>query len=818
MLARYKTEMTSSSTTLLLTAVFVLVVSNATLQQDKGCTLAPTYGWVEEKCKGGYAIRCNRLGLKDIPTQFPRYANSSRPCLLDLSENTISHIKNHSFINISEIKFLFLFDNKISRIDADAFVNLTNLLFLNLTGNRLRNPDSFGEGVFDPLVNLNLTFVSLKNNSLEPGEYLINLLSPLKYIEFLDMSYNENLTFEGMKYVLKGLANVTVNAINLKHIHEYFEMGTKLKLEDIKPMRNIRNVTRIFLDLNKIEVLEEGIFDLLSSYSTLEEIGIGGNRLTYGKYMEHLYKMKHVKKLYLSRQHSNVDPFYRQHFEERGFFEPEVPSFQQANIQQRGRYMKFQNGNDQLQAITACRKCKKQCPQDTICICIPPKLEKVEWKKSYIELQVHKVKVCEPSNLKILDVSFNLITEWNGPVKGLEHLENLNLAENYCQKLGPFFFYPFHGLRSLNLSYNFLGPMFSNFTEKGVHYFRNLTRLDYLDLTENRITLLPANTFENLKSLKYLNLSRNMMSEWKNNLRANCLRKLDLTGNKLEYLPPSLRNYLDKTENLPSTETCNTTEPVTVLLSGNPLRCNCDNRPFLRWLATSRVIADFHDNIECHLKDGKPLKLTNRLVVSDLVKRLDKECFPYVSIIVSTCMFVVGIAVCVLIYRSRWKLRYWYYKKRHRHRNVGYERLFDRDAFISYASSESRFIKRFLVPAVEEQHGVKVWVADRDSIPGVSIAENLANAIGSSKKTVLILSRRYFKEDWCGYEMNLARMETIETHRKLMIIVLFEDMAANEIPLEYQRLLKSEEFLEYPTDPQYNDTFWEALCSAILRE
>ena len=817
MLAGYPEEMKSSPTPLLLTAVFVLVVSNATLQQDKGCTLAPTYGWVEEKCKGGYAIRCKGLGLKDIPTQFPRYANSSRPCLLDLSVNNISHIKNYSFVNISEVKFLFLFDNKISRIDADAFVNLTNLLFLNLTGNRLRNPDSFGVGVFDPLVNLNLTFVSLRNNSLKPGEDLIKLLRPLKYMEFLDMSYNENLTFKGMRYVLEGLANATVNAINLKHIHESSEMGTKLKLEDIKPMRSIRNLTRLFLDLNKIEVVEEDVFDLLNSFSTLEEIGAGGNRLTYGKYTRSLYKMIYVKKLYLSMQHSNLDPFYKQHFEERKCVVPKTSPFQHSNTEQRNRYI-HQNRNGPLQAIIACTNCRNQCPLDTICLCIPPNLEEVYWRKSYIELKVGKVKVCDPSNLKILDVSFNFITEWTGPVKGLEHLEKLKLGDNYCKKLGPFFFDPFYGLHSLDVSRNFLGPVFSNLTAKRVHYFRNLTRLDYLDLTENRINLLPADLFENLKSLKYLNLSRNMMAEWKSNLRANCLRELDLTGNKLESLPPSLTNYLDNTANLPATKTCNTTEPLEVLLSGNPLRCNCDNRSFLRWLATSSVRADFHDNIECHLKDGKPLKLTDRLVVSDLVKRLDKECFPYVSIIVSTCMFVVGIALCVLTYRSRWKLRYWYYKKRHRHSNVGYERLFDRDAFISYASSESRFIKRFLVPAVEDHHGVKVWVDDRDSIPGVSIAENLAHAIGSSKKTVLILSRGYFKEDWCNYEMNLARMEAIETHRKLMIIVLFEDMAAKEIPLEYQRLLKSEEFLEYPTDPQYNGTFWEALCSAIRRE
>ena len=239
---------------------------------------------------------------------------------------------------------------------------------------------------------------------------------------------------------------------------------------------------------------------------------------------------------------------------------------------------------------------------------------------------------------------------------------------------------------------------------------------------------------------------------------------------------------------------------------------------FLSWQGTSNVQFDFHDDIECILEDGSAFKLRNRDAVSTLVKRLDTECFPYVSVIVSLRTFLVGVIFCVLIYRNRWKLRYWYYKKRHRHNNVGYDRLFERDAFISYASSEGRFIKQFLIPAVETNHSIKVWVADRDSMPGVSIAENLAHAIGSSRKTVLILSRRYFKESWCDYEMNLAGMEAIDTHRKLMIIVLFEDLAAKDIPLEYQRLLKSEEFLEYPNDSEYSETFWEALCSAIQRE
>ena len=130
-------------------------------------------------------------------------------------------------MHISEIKFLFLFDNTIGRIDSDAFVNLTNLLFINLTRNHLRNPESFGKNVFEPFANMNLTFVSLKHNSLIAGDDLIDLLRPLRNMEYFDISYNENLTFPGMRNVLKGLANSTVEKINFDHIYRFLEMGTK---------------------------------------------------------------------------------------------------------------------------------------------------------------------------------------------------------------------------------------------------------------------------------------------------------------------------------------------------------------------------------------------------------------------------------------------------------------------------------------------------------------------------------------------------------------------------------------------------------------
>lgn len=123
-----------------------------------------------------------------------------------------------------------------------------------------------------------------------------------------------------------------------------------------------------------------------------------------------------------------------------------------------------------------------------------------------------------------------------------------------------------------------------------------------------------------------------------------------------------------------------------------------------------------------------------------------------------------------------------------------------------------------MVPCLEDDHNLKVWVADRDAQAGASIAENLTHAIYSSKKSILLLSRRYFKEGWCNYEMNMARVESIESQRKLIIIVLYEDISAKDMPLDYLRLLKTVRSIEYPSHPQDLDTFWASLAEAIKEE
>ena len=818
-----------------------------------------------------------------------------------LFQNNLTWIDSNAFVGLNRMVYLNLSSNSLEYPKSFAkgvFKPLVRLENLNLKNNSINSYDglhdllsplktlegllitgcyncTFGKG-FEELTSLRKLSLAgvthldktLCNISTLVSETFVHLpqikelylqfcnieivepmaFTPLKGIRRLDISYNTALKFRGMQNVLRGLSNSPITVLDFSRIHELFERGTILRHRDMEPIKKLHNLILLYMELNKLEVIEEEVFDLISCKTS--SFSLAGNRLTYGKYVQKLSNMKSIVYLDLSRQHLNYDPFLQKH-EEQGagtirsvigasgiakHYNYEFDNNDENSMPSLNLLKTLENESNDINYDSTinssslkcykddigreddCIKCKRECPKNITCICPPKNLQTLIWRQSFLYVHILTLKICQPSSLRLLDLSFNLIETWIGPVYGLEHLQHLNLAQNVCQNISQNFFDNFNSLLTLNVSLNFLGPLLDPRKVNPGTSFKNLTKLQTLDLSDNHIHALPADIFQVLTSLQILDISRNMLTQWNCTLKTNCLTLIDISDNKLETLPESFRNYLDNLASLSPEKACNRSGPVTLYLAGNPIQCNCDNRPFLRWLSESAVHIKFYRSDECHLQDGRRLQLWNSQVIPDFVDHLDSVCFPYAFMCASIGIFFISIGLCVVVYRYRWKLRHMYYSNRRRHRHQGYDRLFERDAFISYPRTEGSFIKNKLVPALEDDHGLRVWVADRDSSAGVSIAENLTHAIYASRKTVLILSRRYFNESWCNYEMNMARIESVESKRKLMIIVRYEDIAAKDIPLDYLRLLKTVPSIEYPKHPQHLDTFWASLVATIQGE
>lgn len=827
----------------------------------------------------GYAMMCNNSGLHQVPKSYPLplEPNIKPPlCLLNLRRNTFHTLENGSFANITnlnstDVLWLYLDNCNITHIQPDAFVNLTRLLYLNLTANNLTWPDSFGKGLFKPLLSLenlnikenkittfnglgnemnclknikglyidlcsncmfgsgfanltNLVTLSLSGHSINacnattvPNNTFVgvpglkhlwlakcniksieaNAFGPLENLSLLDLSYNEELTFAGMNTALYGLKNSSnLKILKVNRIQSLYGHGKKLQVSHIENLKTLRGLETLHMDLNKIEVFEKGIF--YPNYQlprTLKNLTMCGNRLTYGKYCNYIHNSTNITFLDISRQHLNYDPLLNTHY---GPENVDITEYYPSEI---------------VDETVSRDNSNCSCDDDGV-ICVPPYLRIVRWRKSFIYYRFDEdITICGANNLIHLDLSFNLITRWNSSIKGLGNLTHLDLSENYCSEASPCFFDSFHSLLNLNISGNLLRKSFDPAanSERSARMFGQLKNLTKLDMSHNNIKRLSEKLFENVTNLQYLNISRNVLSDWKSSMEnIQCLKLLDLSENKLNDLPVDLTTYLDSLIN----HSCN----VTLILHSNPLECTCNTSLFLKWLSETKVHVKLTEADVCSV-NGMKMKLTSDEDLKNIMRILEKECYNNEWLIASACSvgaFVLSIVVCLMVYRNRWKLRYIYYSRHRRHIHKGFEHLFEQDAFISYAKSNSSFINNCMIPFLEGQHDLKLWIADRNSIPGTSLAENITHSIYSSRKSVLLIDAEYLKDAWCDYEMNMALMESIQAKRKLIILVLMENIPKENLPLHVLRVFDSECSVEYPRNSEEMDTFWAHLTDEII--
>lgn len=122
-----------------------------------------------------------------------------------------------------------------------------------------------------------------------------------------------------------------------------------------------------------------------------------------------------------------------------------------------------------------------------------------------------------------------------------------------------------------------------------------------------------------------------------------------------------------------------------------------------------------------------------------------------------------------------------------------------------------------------ENKGFKVRIHDRDFIPGVDIAENITIAIHNSRRIILIMTSDFLKSQWCMFELNMARMESLYSREGVncLLLILLEKSVVKEMPRSLLDIIESKSYLEYPDDNDDNDSlqslsvFWRNLEDAV---
>ncbi|XP_063428368.1 toll-like receptor 4 [Mytilus trossulus] len=410
------------------------------------------------------------------------------------------------------------------------------------------------------------------------------------------------------------------------------------------------------------------------------------------------------------------------------------------------------------------------------------------------------------SSLKNLRMTDNRLGESFPPSKLYPpppSLQELNLSSNKLEK----FALDLENIRNLSLQNNYLGRFLSTRSYK---MSKQSSRLEFIDLSMNGIENLTFVLFKGQPNLKYINLNDNKLQKVTFDVsQLKSLRYLDLSSNNFTTLDEKAMAMFDGLSKITH---------FTVNLQKNALRCTCNTLPFLKWIFKTKV--DLLLNEKCNLEDGTGFSF---YPINSLIQQVQNGCTSYTTLVIALSVglaVMLTVIVLALVYKYRWKLRYMFYLAKRKHYN--YKASIDNgeytyDAFISYCDDDRAFVLQDCIANLETEGNAKLCVHQRDFLPGQEITVNITNAIHDSRKTVCIITRKFFESYYCMFEFNMARMENIYSRdgRNIIFLVFLEQIQPKEMPLMMLELIEKQSYIEYPNDEEGNIVFWDKIQEAI---
>ncbi|XP_046565365.1 toll-like receptor 4 [Haliotis rubra] len=790
----------------------------------------------------------NQLTLEK--TTYPKgtFKDLEKLEILDISSNVLVTNSSYPDDSLGDLVSLqtLVVDGFENCTFGQGFARLKNLTTLNISGrkgycsiNRLLN-QSF---VHTPHLR-KLDISKCKISDIDVGSLL-----PLRNIDTLDMSENDNLGFKTFGDSMFGLVNSTLRVLRLNKITSSYAIGVQIRRTHVRFFAEI-HVKEIYLDCNRIENIEDTVFNVLPS---VEVVSLKNNHLRLGAYSFATDHLVSLRKLYINNPFTFYGPLPgiivtpgscvdREHDQNKVFSlypetNNEVSTVQRSQrrssvdgtdetVKRKNTFQRDYNGD--VNEVELSQSKSKQLSSDpngirrkqmkdeihysvTLKIPIAPNVIFVNASQRNIQGEIWNFSFW-PNKLQTLDLSSNILTKWVGPVYQTENLNFLDLSNNFCKFIAPTFLEHASGLQILNISKNYLAESLENDTKGEI--FMNQRNVETFRISTNMIRDLPSSIFASMGKLKVLDLSWNMMSSWVVDIhQMKHLWMLDLSYNRFEAVPIRLRNQIDVIM-------MERKDKFHIRMRGTNLKCTCNTLDDLWWMLKPYIAIDDASDTTCSLSDGTETSLGN---LNNLVLDLQEKCktvIPVISGAATGLILFLSVVVGGVIYRYRWKLRYLYYTTRRKYRGyqkqIGEEEHFIYDAFVSYAEEDREFVVQDMQSILEKRFGLRLCIHQRDFMVGEPITANVVNAIQSSRKTIILLTPSFLESSWCEYEVHMAKFESIHSGRDIFCVVWLIDVPdTRRISRDVLDEIEHGTYIKYPAEDVDREEFWQKIKAAI---
>ena len=565
----------------------------------------------EECCKmNGTEADCRHCSLTTIPNSLPPEITH---LLMGHNAITDKSLSRGAFQRYGQLTLLSLSFNLITSLADGIFEGMPSLRCLCLQFNNIKMDNTLNSSLaFQPLAG-SLVYLRLNgfnknttNINLMYPSYALSFLSKLKYL-FIDgipfakfenpQRLLTNLTHLGMLGFRSGYCNLT----GLQSNAFEFDTLTHLNISDC-------NLQGSYVNRSAFENLQS-----LHSLTISNNFQLGIQ--TVGEMMGELKGLTHLK----------LDNMWENYGFPYVYPTNVLSNCAGDNILRSGTVSSSGDEDPYIKSIP-----------------VPPNLSELSMYGNELMYSLNNMSFSKNNNLKIVNLSLNIFHYLDGPIKGLEKVQTLEMKLCLIKNISCKFFLYFHGLQNLVLAQNDLAVTLDKDHDGCI--FENLTRLTSLDLALNDIYRLNSKSFKSLTNLQYLNISQNRLQRINFSIShmAN-LKTLDLQKNQIQSLSHQTRIEIDKISE--------GRQPPLVNLSYNPISCDCENLEFLEWLS-DKVLADF-DFRGAPYYCGMELQANGYQAVLVLLRRRCIQQQVLFAVVISATMIAVLAIAAVLAYRFR---------------------------------------------------------------------------------------------------------------------------------------------------------------------
>lgn len=703
---------------------------------------------------------------------------------LEMLQNKITNIRGRSFVGFSNVTFLSLADNPIKFLSGESFVGLDSLKVLILFRTWLHEFSTIvaaiSPHVLPSLEILNLggtqiwrieehDLVPMTNSSLKHLQ--INLcdmlafmhphaLKPLKHLEGFYFRDNLNMQLENIVDVITNITQETFRVIDVSQ--PVSKTATYTILEAAS--RTTAEIV-IFIRLTDATLSKE-FFPLMPRVKciVLESGKIRDFKPKAVANLPNLEEISFVRNQFLGIPSGILEPRLKVldlSGYDRGFIQLDVPDYvfdKMSNL--RELYLRYK--------------------------ALPSLTEFTFWGLVSLE------------NLDLKKCSIDSLPE--GVFKHLNKLKHIDLSRNPIFRPGSSVnmraFQGISSLKTLILSETKLTDLTTSLS------FEDLQSLEYMDLSNNSISVLPDGFFETSHNLEHLNLRQNLIDSWKPAKSSlEKLKSLDLSVNKLQYLSPDVLGSFDRLHILD--------------LSENVFSCTCGIRPLLEWLKDTNVTVRYLPYTTLYACSD-PLELGGKaiLTVSSLLQR---TCKPNVLVSIACVGIVILVFISLLIAGYIYRRRFDRWLRSQSTACSAANKAYLYDAFVSYSNSDTQWVISRLLPQLECSAigNLKLCVYDRDFVAGRNISECILESIKQSRKIILVLSNSFLQSPWCKFETDLAQYTLLEENRDAFILLKISRLDETLLSPKLNYLLKTRIHLSWSQSPKEEIVFFNKLHKAL---